>query len=147
MFEAMAAREQTYSKVESPEARASQTPSSPRLALMAADASDLVTTLLSAPSADFFKVLYARSATVRASGSEIASTARFTNGSNKFITGRTAAGSSTTLHILSTIKQQVRLTFSALSFKPRVRTGSITARAGVSTFCTKTHPARRSTHL
>mmetsp|Transcript_132123 Transcript_132123/g.368322 ORF Transcript_132123/g.368322 Transcript_132123/m.368322 type:complete len:221 (-) Transcript_132123:145-807(-) len=63
------------------------------------------------------------------------------------MTGRTAAGSSTTLHMLSTIKQHVRFTLSALSCKPRVSTGNMMARAGVSTFCTKTQPASLSTHL
>jgi hypothetical protein len=37
--------------------------------------------------------------------------------------------------------QQVRFTSSFLSFKPRVKTGTVTARAGASTFCTKMHPA------
>mmetsp|Transcript_83835 Transcript_83835/g.179679 ORF Transcript_83835/g.179679 Transcript_83835/m.179679 type:complete len:243 (-) Transcript_83835:141-869(-) len=83
----------------------------------------------------------------RASGSAIFSVAAFTRGSKRGITGTTEAGSSTTLHMLSTIWQQVRLTSSDLSLSPRESTGNMAASAGVSTFCTKTHPASFSTHL
>mmetsp|Transcript_37024 Transcript_37024/g.86785 ORF Transcript_37024/g.86785 Transcript_37024/m.86785 type:complete len:204 (-) Transcript_37024:442-1053(-) len=145
MFVAMAARLATCFKI-----TWSMSPLpilSPKVSFSNFVATSVVTSLFSAPSADFKSVFMAFSATLRASGSEIFSQADLTRGSSRGITGSTAAGSSTTLHMLSTIWQHVLFTSSDLSFKPRDNTGNITAKAGVSTFCTKMQPARVSTHL
>mmetsp|Transcript_42308 Transcript_42308/g.76509 ORF Transcript_42308/g.76509 Transcript_42308/m.76509 type:complete len:204 (+) Transcript_42308:2166-2777(+) len=120
---------------------------SPRAALTCFRASSAEISLVSQPSADFCSVFNAFSAMARASGSAIFSVAALTRGSSLGMIGRTAAGSSTTLHMLSTIWQQVRFTSSLLSFRPRESTGNMTARAGASTFCTKMQPASFSTHL
>mmetsp|Transcript_108344 Transcript_108344/g.271563 ORF Transcript_108344/g.271563 Transcript_108344/m.271563 type:complete len:204 (+) Transcript_108344:2452-3063(+) len=144
MLVAVAARDPTCLAVTS---NSSSLPAlSPSAVLMIVMASAAVTVLTSAPSPAFCKVLSALSAMFLASGFAIFSHAAFTNGSNRGMIGTTAAGSSTTLHMLSTMRQHVRLTSSTLSFKPRESTGNIAASAGVSTFWTKMQPANFSTH-
>mmetsp|Transcript_81947 Transcript_81947/g.220253 ORF Transcript_81947/g.220253 Transcript_81947/m.220253 type:complete len:350 (+) Transcript_81947:170-1219(+) len=143
MLVAAAARAAMYDK----DSLASSSILPPRLASNSAVALSTVACLSSAPAAALDMVPCALSATERASGSEIFSTAAFTSGSSLGITGTTAAGSSTTLHMLSTMRQHVRLTSSDLSLRPRDSTGNMMANAGVSTFCTKMQPASFSTHL
>ena len=53
---------------------------------------------------------------------------RLTRGSSLLMSGRTSTGSSTSLHMLSTMRQQVRLTSSDSSFR------QVAASVGVSTF-------------
>lgn len=62
------------------------------------------------------------------------------------MSGEPSRGSSMSLHMLSTMTQQRRLTASVRSLRPRTSTGVITAKAAASTFCTKIQPASSSTH-
>mmetsp|Transcript_1930 Transcript_1930/g.4897 ORF Transcript_1930/g.4897 Transcript_1930/m.4897 type:complete len:356 (+) Transcript_1930:2408-3475(+) len=144
MFVAMEASEATCLAMSSK--AASPLALSPNAALINFRASSGVTSFDSAPSAAFCRVFRARSAMFLASGFAIFSQAAFTSGSNLGMSGTTALGSSTTLHMLSTMRQHVRFTSSTLSFRPRESTGSIAASAGASTFCTKMQPANFSTH-
>ena len=66
----------------------------------------------------------------------IFSYAAFTKGSNMFIIGITAARYSTILHMLTTMKQQFRVTNATLPLRPRESTGSNGAKASDSTYNT-----------
>ena len=68
-----------------------------------------------------------------ASRSEISAQAAFAEGPNLDMIGIIVVGSSTILHMLSTIKQQVRVTTSTLSLRPRESIGSIATKASDST--------------
>ena len=71
-----------------------------------------------------------------ASRLEISSHAAFAEGSNSGMIGITAARYSTILHMLSSIKQQVRVTNFTWSLSPREKAGSNGAKAGDSTYNT-----------
>ena len=71
-----------------------------------------------------------------ASRLEISSHAAFAEGSNSGMIGITAARYSTILHMLSPIKQQVRVTNFSWSLSPRENAGSNGAKAGDSTYNT-----------
>ena len=105
--------------------------------LMRANALDSITISIQRPLRICAKVFKALSAMFLGSVMDNFSHATFTKGSNLNMIGITAAGFSTTLHMLPTIKQQVRLTSSTLSFRPRERTGSIATKASDCTFCIK----------
>ena len=77
------------------------------------------------------------SAMFLASRLESFSRAGFTKGPTQGLIGITTAKYSTILHMLSTIKQQVRVTTSTLSMRPRESIVSIATKAGDSTICTK----------
>ena len=82
-----------------------------------------------------FKALFAM---FLASGLDIFSHAAFTKGSSNLgMIGITAAKCFTILHMLSSIKKQVRVTNFTLSLRPRESIVSIAAKAGDSTICTK----------
>ena len=108
---------------------------SSNVCLMRASALDSITIFDSANSADLCKSLQSslRHVPWLGVGQLLPSQKR----SNLDMIGITAAGFSTTLHMLPTIKQQVRLTSSTLSLRPRERTGRIATKASDSTFCTK----------
>lgn len=86
----------------------------------------------------------ARSATDRASGSEMPSFCSSICGLTSFRSGATSRESFTSLHMFSMMMQHLRLT-SVLPFKPRSSTGVVMASAAASTSCTNTQPAKPST--